>query len=85
MPPPAAKIATAANCADPAKTMADMTMAPMAENPASRATTPKDSASTPDAMAKGTPARTPRLQFSSMPIMLAALRRFARRPPAARG
>jgi hypothetical protein len=50
-PPPAAMIEIAANCADPAKTNADMTSAPTAEKPASRASTPKVMASTPPATA----------------------------------
>jgi hypothetical protein len=32
-PPPPARIETTANCADPAKTIADMTIAPSAEKP----------------------------------------------------
>ena len=58
-PPPAATIEIAANCAEPAKTIADMTIAPIAEKPASRASTPNDSATTLPASAYGTPARSP--------------------------
>ena len=36
-PPPAAMIEIAANCAEPAKTIADITIAPRAEKPTSRA------------------------------------------------
>jgi hypothetical protein len=50
-PPPAARMPTAANCADPAKTTADMTTAASAGKPRSVATTPKDRASTPEAPA----------------------------------
>src|SRR3954447_7475884 len=58
-PPPAAMIWIAANWAEPAKTIADMTIAAAAEKPASRASTPKDSESRKPAAANGTPARTP--------------------------
>ena len=58
-PPPPATIEIAANWAEPAKTIADMTIAPIAEKPASRASTPNDSASTPPATAYGKPALRP--------------------------
>ena len=57
--PPEARIAIAANWAEPAKTIADITIAAMADRPAPWATTPNDSASRPPATPKGTPARTP--------------------------
>src|SRR4051794_33824797 len=57
--PPWAMIATAANCAEPAKTMADMTIAATSLNPAPLATTPKDRATRPPAIANGTAARAP--------------------------
>jgi hypothetical protein len=40
--PPPARIATAANCAEPANTTADMTIAASTGKPASRASTPND-------------------------------------------
>ena len=52
-------IDTAANCADPANTITDMTIAPTAEKPTCRASTPNDSDSTSETIANGTPARTP--------------------------
>jgi hypothetical protein len=45
-PPPCAITASAANWAEPANTTADMTIAPTAEKPASRASTPKESETT---------------------------------------
>ena len=50
-PPPAARMPTAANCADPANTTADMTRAAIRGRPRSVATTPKDRASTKEAAA----------------------------------
>ena len=44
-------IATAANCAEPANTIAEKTIAAIADNPASCATTPKETASMPPATA----------------------------------
>lgn len=58
-PPPAARIATAVNCADPAKTMTDIVTAATAENPTSRASTPNEVDSSSPASANGTPSRTP--------------------------
>src|SRR3954447_18677523 len=58
-PPPAATIDTDANCAEPAKTTTDMTIAAAAEKPASRARTPNEADSRRPAAAYGTPARTP--------------------------
>jgi hypothetical protein len=58
-PPPWAITASAANCADPAKTSADIAIAPIAEKPAWTASTPKESETTLLANAYGVPARTP--------------------------
>ena len=44
--PPVASTASPANCAEPAKTTAAVTMAWAAENPACRASTPNDMEST---------------------------------------
>src|SRR3954447_24240351 len=63
-PPPAPTIATAANCADPAKTMAEKTIAARTEKPASRASTPNESDSRKPAAANGIPALTPALNDS---------------------
>ena len=57
--PPAATMAIAVNCAEPAKTIADMTIAAVADSPAPSARTPNDSATTPAAMPNGAPARSP--------------------------
>jgi hypothetical protein len=58
-PPPWAITASAANCADPANTSADIAIAPIAEKPAWTASTPKESETTLLASAYGVPARTP--------------------------
>ena len=58
-PPPWAITASAANCADPANTSADIAIAPIAEKPAWTASTPKESETTLLANAYGVPARTP--------------------------
>src|SRR4051794_6306351 len=60
-PPPAATIATAANWADPAKTIAENAIVATIEKPASRASTPNDSESRNPAAANGSPALTPAL------------------------
>src|SRR3954470_6126823 len=60
-PPPAATIEIAANCAEPANTIADMTIAAGAESPAWRARTPNETDSRNPAAAYGTPARIPAL------------------------
>src|SRR3954451_18505831 len=60
-PPPAATIEIAANCAEPANTIADMTIAAGAERPASRARTPNETDSKKPAAAHGTPAPKPAL------------------------
>src|SRR5437667_4867290 len=57
-PPPAASTAVEPNCAAPANTKADMTMAPSGPM-TGRATTPKDKPSRTAAAPKGSPARTP--------------------------
>src|SRR3954469_5532449 len=62
--PPAAKIETAANWAEPANTIADITIAARVLKPASRASTPNESDSRNPAAANGTPARTPALNDS---------------------
>ena len=54
-------IASAAICAEPAKTIADISTAAQAGIPTSRASTPNDVASSPPATANGSPARTPAL------------------------
>jgi hypothetical protein len=58
-PPPAATIDTAANCEEPANTIADITIAASTEKPASRARTPNDSDSRKPAIAYGTAALSP--------------------------
>ena len=58
-PAAAATIEIAANCAEPAKTIADMTIASTAEKPASRASTPNDNATHAAGEREGTPARRP--------------------------
>jgi hypothetical protein len=52
-------IATAANCADPAKTIADMTIVASGEKPMSTASTPNDSDRTTATTPNGMPARRP--------------------------
>src|SRR4051794_9156569 len=63
-PPPAATIDTAANCADPANTIAENAITASVEKPASRASTPNDSDSRKPAAANGMPARTPALNLA---------------------
>ena len=58
-PPPAARIATEANCAEPAKTIIDITIAASADIPASRARIPNDIATRKPATANGRPSRIP--------------------------
>ena len=58
-PPPPATIATAVNCADPAYTIADITIVARGDSPAESASTPNVIDTRPPAMANGTPARTP--------------------------
>ncbi len=58
-PPPAVSTDSAANCAEPANTMADIAMAAASGMPASRARIPKEADSRNPAMANGTPARRP--------------------------
>ena len=58
-PPPAARIAIAVNCAEPANTIADITIAATDDRPAWRATTPKEIATSRPARANGTPSRSP--------------------------
>ena len=62
--PPVATIEIAANCADPAKTMADMTIACSSLIPASTASTPNDADTSTPAAANGKPSRTPRRKDS---------------------
>ena len=62
MVPPAETIEMAANCAEPANTIADITLAAITLNPASRASTPNDSDRRNPAAAYGTPARSPARQ-----------------------
>ena len=57
--PPPPTIATAANCADPAKTIVDMMIAAALDIPMSWATTPNEIDRMQAAIAKGNPARTP--------------------------
>jgi hypothetical protein len=59
-PPPAAMIVTEANCAEPANTIAENTIAATWENPASSARMPKDAARMKPATANGAPRRRPR-------------------------
>ena len=47
------------NCAEPAKTIIDITIAATAESPASRATMPKETATRKPAIANGTPSLSP--------------------------
>src|SRR4051812_2594539 len=62
-PPPAATIETAANCAEPANTIAEKAIVATIEKPASRASTPNDSDSRKPAAAYGSPALTPFLNL----------------------
>ena len=64
-PPPAATIASEANCADPAKTIADMRTACHGVIPAWVATTPKESDTRNPAPAYPQPARRPRRNETS--------------------
>src|SRR5262249_50840545 len=57
--PPCVRIAIAVNCAEPAKTIADIAIAAPADRPALWATTPKDVATSDPAIANGRPARSP--------------------------
>jgi hypothetical protein len=57
--PPPATIAIAVNCAEPAKTIADITTTAICDIPAFCATTPNEIASSAAAIANGTPARRP--------------------------
>jgi hypothetical protein len=52
-------IETAANCADPANVVADMTMGASHPNPALRASTPNEIPKPPTAIASGRAARAP--------------------------
>ena len=52
-PPPPAMTAIAANCADPAKTTADIRIAAQAGSPATVASTPKEAPNTRTATAMG--------------------------------
>ena len=89
--PPWPMIAIAANCAEPANTMTDMTIAASADSPASCATTPKEIDSRRPATPKGMPARAPRRKPSRAVSVLktpcgGTERRRSRRPRApARG
>ena len=62
--PPVATMEIAANCAEPAKTMADMAIACRALIPASTARMPKDADTSSPAAANGKPSRTPRRKDS---------------------
>src|SRR4051794_31433791 len=62
-PPPAATMEIAANCADPANTIAENAMVATTEKPASRASTPNESDSRKPAAAYGSPALTPALNL----------------------
>ena len=85
-PPPCPRIASEANCAEPAKTIAEKAMAASAGIPASRASTPNDTPTTAAATATGTPARSPARHdrrsaaFTSVPA-----RAGGRLPPPASG
>ena len=57
--PPAPRTETAANCADPAKVVTDITMGATLPIPAARASTPNEIPNAPTAIASGTTARTP--------------------------
>src|SRR5215218_468681 len=93
--PPCDRIAIAVNCAEPAKTIADIAIAAPADSPALCATTPKDSASRPPAIPNGTPARTPSIRRArrllragrsiteSLPASAAARHDDRRRQPSA--
>ena len=59
LPAPAANIPTATNCAEPAKTKADMAAAARGERPLVTATAPKMVAKGIDPMSKGTTAFAP--------------------------
>src|SRR5918998_5707671 len=65
-PPPAAMMATAVNCAEPANTIADIRIAPTGDRPACRSSTPKETARSPPASANGTPARSPTRNRSAL-------------------
>jgi hypothetical protein len=58
--PPVVTIEIAANCAEPAKTSADIAIACSAVIPACTASTPNEMERIPPAVANGTPSRTPR-------------------------
>src|SRR5215210_8084639 len=60
----AATVQIAANCAEPAKTMADIAIACTALIPASTARTPNDADTSSPAVANGKPSRTPRRKDS---------------------
>src|SRR5439155_27213403 len=72
--PPAETIDTAANCADPANTIADITIAATTLKPASRASTPNDSESRKPASAYGTPALSP-ARHDSLRVAPSSIRR----------
>jgi hypothetical protein len=59
IPPPAERIEAIANCADPAKVVADITTDAVAPIPAASASTPKDIPNSTTATAKGAAARRP--------------------------
>src|SRR3954447_12719179 len=94
--PPEARIAMAVNCAAPAKTIADITMAASGVKPALLATTPKDSASSAPAIANGMPARKPWASTArrpmrssssitwSVPVRAPSIHEDRRREPSAR-
>jgi len=57
--PASRMIETAANCADPANVVADMTIGASQPNPALRARTPNETPKPPTAIASGRAARAP--------------------------
>jgi hypothetical protein len=83
-PPPPARIASAANCAEPAKTSAEVRIVCNAENPACRARTPNDIDSRTATTPNGTPSRSPARKESFTRGTLTGRRQAAHPGPARR-
>ena len=72
MPPPKVITDSIANCAEPAKTITEVTMACTTLKPACRARTPKERLSRKPTTANGTPKRRPRRNADRAPSSLPA-------------
>src|SRR6185312_11064031 len=84
--PPAERTEVAANCAEPAKVVAEKTTALRPPRPASRARTPKVTPKAPTATAKGAMTRAPSRTRCDVSVrLIGTLVRHDKRPHASRG